>query len=128
MYNAIPLLGRVLLALIFVTSVSGKFGPGFTGTQQYMAAYGMSATAFWLMIGIILELGGAISVLLGVYARVGAGALILFLVPVTLIFHTNFSEQTQMIMFMKNVSITGGLLLLASFGAGEWALDRLWRK
>jgi putative oxidoreductase len=87
----------------------------------------MSATAFWLTLAIILELGGAVSVILGIYDRIGALALIAFLVPVTLIFHTNFAERMQMIMFMKNTAMVGGLLLLAYYGGGRWAVDRLWR-
>jgi putative oxidoreductase len=128
MKNAIPLLGRVLLGLLFAMSVMGKFGPGFQSTQQYMASVGMGATAFWLVIGIILELFGALSVILGVYPRLGAASLILFMVPVTFIFHTNFADQMETIQFMKNLSVTGGLILLAWYGGGEWTLDALWRK
>jgi putative oxidoreductase len=128
MKNAIPLLGRVLLGLLFGMSVMGKFGPGCQSTQQYMASMGMGATAFWLVIGIILELFGALSVILGVYSRLGAASLILFMVPVTFIFHTNFADQMETIQFMKNLSVTGGLILLAWYGGGGWTLDALWRK
>jgi len=128
MKNGTPFVGRLLLAAIFVTSGLGKLGPGFAQTQQYMQSVGMSATAFWLTLGIILELGGGVMLLLGLYARTGAAMLILFLVPVTFIFHTDFSDQMQMIMFMKNVSMTGGLVLAAFYGPGGWTVDRLWRR
>lgn len=127
MKNVIVLAGRVLLAAIFVTSGLGKLGAGFAQTQHYMQSVGMSATAFWLTLGVILELGGGVMVLLGLYARIGALMLIVFLVPVTFIFHADFADQTQMIMFMKNISMTGGLVLAAVYGGGEWTIDRLWR-
>jgi putative oxidoreductase len=128
MMNAIPLIGRILLAVIYLNSGLNKLGPGFTQTQQYMEVNGMSATAFWLTVGIFLELAGAVMVLLGVYARVGAVMLMLFMVPVTFIFHLDFADRMQMIAFMKNWSMIGGLVLMAYYGAGRWSLDRLWRK
>jgi putative oxidoreductase len=127
MKGIVPFIGRLLLAAIFVQSGMGKLGAGFASTQQYMAANGMNATAFWLTIGIILELGGALLVILGIYARIGAIALILFMVPVTFIFHFDLADRMQMIQFMKNWAVTGGLVLLAWYGAGRWRLDRLWR-
>jgi putative oxidoreductase len=66
-------------------------------------------------------------VILGIYPRIGAIALIAFLLPVTFIFHLNWAERMQQIMFLKNIAMTGGLLLLAYFGGGQWRLDRLWQ-
>lgn len=127
MKDIFPLLGRILLAAIFLQSGWGKLGEGFGGTQQYMAAHGMNATAFWLTIGIFLELVGGVMALLGIYAGIGSVMLIAFLVPVTFIFHGDIGERTQMIAFMKNWAMTGGLILLAYYGAGRLSLDRLWR-
>jgi putative oxidoreductase len=95
----------------------------FSGTQQYMAAYGMPMTSLFLIGAIILEVGGGLSILLGYKAKWGALALIIFIIPATLIFHTNFSDQTQMIMFMKNIAILGGLVLIVANGAGSLSLD-----
>lgn len=116
------LIGRVLLAVIFFMAGINKIGnPG--GTQQYMAAHGMPLTALFLAAAIIIELGGSISLFLGYKARWGAWILVIFMIPTTLIFHTNFAEQGQVIHFMKNLSMTGGLLYVATYGAGGLSLD-----
>ena len=122
MHRYLPLLGRILLGLIFVMSGANKI-TGFDGTQQYMAAQGMPATAFFLTGAIAVEILGGLSVILGYRGRLGAAALILFLIPATLIFHTDFSDQTQMIMFLKNLSIMGGLLLVTAYGTGPLSLS-----
>jgi len=124
MRSYLPLLGRILLGLIFVMSGMTKI-TGFEATQQQMASQGMPLTAFLLVGAIVLEIGGGLSVILGLWARVGAAALFLFLIPATLIFHTDFSDQTQMIMFLKNLSIMGGLLLLMAFGSGAYRVQTL---
>lgn len=122
MKKFIPLFGRIMISAIFLKSGIGKIFD-FAGTQQYMAAYGMSWTAFFLVCAIILEVTGGLSILLGYKTRYGAFALLVFLIPATMIFHTKFSDQVQMIMFMKNLAIMGGLLMLASFGPGPISLD-----
>lgn len=124
MRSYVPLIGRILLGLIFVMSAFSKI-TGFEGTQQYMASKGMPATAFFLVAAIIVEALGGLSVILGAWSRVGAAALVLFLIPATLIFHTDFSQQTQVIMFLKNVSIMGGLLLLIAYGSGPYSIRSL---
>ena len=117
-----PLLGRILLSIIFLKAGFGKI-TNPAGTQQYMSAYGMPMAGFFLYCAIIIELGGGLSVLLGYKARWGALTLALFLVPVTLIFHTKFADQVQVVMFMKNLAIIGGLLMLTSAGPGPISLD-----
>jgi uncharacterized membrane protein YphA (DoxX/SURF4 family) len=70
-----------------------------------------------------LELVGSITILLGYHARFGALLLLIFLIPTTLIFHTNFTDPMQKIHFMKNVSMFGGCLILLASGAGRFGLD-----
>ncbi len=118
----VPLVGRIFLAAIFVMSGVGKIAHP-QGTQQFMAAAGMPATGFFLAGAIVLELAGAVSLLLGYWTRVGAALLLVFMVPATLIFHTNFADQIQMIMFMKNLAMMGGLLYVLTFGPGAVSLD-----
>ena len=122
MQRYLPLLGRILLGLIFVMSGANKI-TGFEGTQQYMAAQGMPATAFFLTGAIVVEILGGLSVIVGYRGRLGAAALVLFLIPATLIFHTDFSDQTQMIMFLKNLSIMGGVLLVTAYGTAPLSLS-----
>jgi len=117
MQRYLPLIGRILLGLIFVMSGFNKI-TGFDGTQQYMASYGMPMTSLLLVGAIAVEIVGGLFVIFGVFPRLGAAALVLFLIPASLIFHTDFSEQTQLIMFLKNLSIMGGLLLVVAYGSG----------
>lgn len=118
----ISLTGRILLVLIFLNSGIGKIG-NFEGTAQYMAKIGMPFTNYFLIGAIFLELVGSITAILGFYTRFGALLILIFLIPTTLIFHTNFGDKIQMIMFMKNVSMFGGCLLLLSHGPGRLSLD-----
>lgn len=123
MNNWLSLAARVLLSALFLMSGINKIlNPA--DTQQYMASYGMPLTGLFLLGAIALELAGGLSVLLGYKARWGAIALIIFLIPATLIFHTNFADQMQTIQFMKNLAILGGLLMIIQSGSGDIAIKR----
>jgi len=122
-----PIVGRILLSLIFVISGLGKIG-GWKQTAGYMASKGMPIVPLFLVGAIVIEIVGGLSVLLGIKARIGAAALFVFLIPTTLIFHNFWAyegmvHQTQMIMFMKNLAIMGGLILVIGFGAGSLSID-----
>jgi putative oxidoreductase len=93
-------------------------------TKSYMAAAGMPLVSLFLVLAILAEIGGSLSVLLGLLTRWGAVVLIVFLFPAILIFHTNFGDHVQWIMFQKNVSMLGGLIMLAIAGPGDWSLDK----
>lgn len=93
-------------------------------TQEYMSAYGIPLTSLFLIIAIAVEILGGLSVLLGIKPRWGAVALALFLLPATFIFHTNFSDQMQQIMFFKNLAMLGGLLMIVQYGGGNIVLRR----
>ncbi|BAK78402.1 DoxX family protein [Pseudogulbenkiania sp. NH8B] len=105
---------RVLLAQLFIISGFGKI-TGYAGTQGYMQAMGVPGALLPLVI--LVELGGGLLLVAGLFTRWVALALAGFTLVSALIFHTHFADQIQMIMFMKNLSITGGLLLLAFPGA-----------
>ena len=122
MQDSGSLLSRLLISAIFIYAGLGKiFDP--TSTMGYMKSTGMPAVRFFLVMAIIFELAGGISVLIGYKARLGALGLIVFLIPVTLIFHNNFSDQTQLIMFMKNMAILGALIAIVINGSGGMSLD-----
>ena len=127
MQNPLALVGRVLLALIFVTSGFGKI-MGFDGATGYIASKGLPAPALFAVVAIVIELGGGLAVLFGFYSRWAALALAVFTVAAALLFH-NFwvvppaQVMEQQINFWKNISITGGFLLLAAFGPGAISLD-----
>lgn len=123
----LTLLGRILLSLIFILSGLGKIGD-WSGTAGSMAAKGMVAVPFFLTMAILFELGGGLTVLLGFKARLGAWALVFYLIPVSLIFHnfwafTGAEQRMQVINFLKNLAIMGGLLLVALRGAGKPCID-----
>lgn len=121
------LLGRWLLSIIFILSGIGKL-LDYSGTAHYMTAQGMTFVPFFLIAAALVEIIFGLAVFLGFKARLGALVLMLFLIPVTLIFHDFWNQgpetyQLQMIMFMKNVAIFGGLLILACAGPGKLSLD-----
>jgi putative oxidoreductase len=128
----VPLFARVLLSAIFIMSGVGKI-LDWSGTAGYMASQNMPAVPFFLLMAIIFEIVGGLLVLVGFRARIGALILLVFLVPATLIFHDFWSfpqdqQQNQMIHFMKNTSIMGGLLMVLGFGAGGLSVDARRRK
>jgi putative oxidoreductase len=125
--KAFPMLiGRILLVVIFLYSGITKI-EDFGGTSQFMASHGMPYANFFLVGAIFFELVGSATVILGYFARFGALLLLIFLIPTTLIFHSNLADQMQFLMFMKNVSMFGGCLILLASGAGRFSLDSLLR-
>ena len=115
------LAGRVFLAAIFLLSGLGKIG-AYTGTAAYMASVGVPGALLPLVIAT--EVLGALAIIIGWKTRVAAFVLAGFTLLSALIFHSNFADQIQMIMFLKNIAIAGGFLLLVASGAGAFSLDR----
>ena len=114
------LVARILLSHIFILAGINKIS-GYAGTQGYMESVGVPGMLLPLVI--ILEIGGGLAVLVGWQTRMAAYALAGFTALAAIIFHSNLADQMQMIMFMKNCAISGGLLLLAVNGAGALSLD-----
>jgi len=110
---------RLFLAQIFLLSGIFKIS-GYEGTQGYMDAMGVPGMLLPLVI--LLEVGGGLAIIAGWQTRIISIALAVFAVVAAVIFHNNFSDQMQMIMFMKNVAIAGGFILLAVHGAGGYSL------
>ena len=122
-----PLAGRVLIALIFVLSGFGKI-TGFEGTVGYIASNGLPLPQLAAIGAIIVELGGGILLVVGWKARWAAAAMLVFTALASLIFHNFWAvpadqAQNQMIHFMKNISILGGLLYVIVHGSGPLSVD-----
>ncbi len=118
------LIGRVLIAVLFVLSGWGKIG-GYAGTQGYMQSAGVPGGLLPLVI--LLELGGGLAIVAGFYTRVVALLLAGFSVLAALLFHTG-ADQIQQIMFMKNLGLAGGFLFLVANGAGRLSVDHLLKR
>ena len=122
-----PLAGRILIALIFIMSGFGKI-TGFDGTVGFIASKGLPLPQLAALGAIVVELGGGILLVAGWKARWAAAAMFVFTAVAALIFH-NFwgvpaaEAQNQMIHFMKNVSMLGGLLYVVVYGSGPLSLD-----
>ncbi len=112
--------GRVLLSIMFIMAGFSKIG-GYAGTQGFMESMGVPGMLLPLVI--LLELGGGLLLLAGWQSRIIAFLLAGFTLLAGLIFHTNFADQMQMILFMKNLAIAGGLLFVVANGPGQWSVD-----
>ncbi|RWR01041.1 membrane protein [[Pantoea] beijingensis] len=119
------LIARILLPILFITAGWGKI-TGYAGTQQYMESMGVPG--FFLPLTILLEFGGGLAVLFGFLTRTTALFTAGFTLLTALIFHSNFTEGMNQLMFMKNLSIAGGFLLLAVSGPGAFSIDRALNK
>jgi putative oxidoreductase len=111
---------RVLMSQIFIISGIGKI-TGYAGTQAYMAKMGVPGALLPLVI--LTEVGGGLALLFGFKTRWVALALAGFTLLSALIFHLDFKDQMQMINFMKNLAIAGGLLMFVRYGAAEPSID-----
>ncbi|MGQ9496264.1 MAG: DoxX family protein [Thermoanaerobaculaceae bacterium] len=121
------LMGRVLLAMIFLMAGMRKM-LAFQGTAADMSSKGVPLVTLALAVTILLEVMGGLSIILGFKARLGAALLALFRIPVTLVYHNFWAfdgqeRQMQMLQFMKNLAIMGGLLQVAHFGPGPGSMD-----
>ncbi len=122
-----PFAGRLLLAFMFVFSGVGKIG-SYAGTAGYMAAKGLPFPELLLPLVIAVEVGGGLMLVFGWHARLAAFALCGFTFLAALVFHNFWAvpgdqAQNQMIHFMKNVTIMGGMMYVMAFGAGPLSLD-----
>jgi putative oxidoreductase len=112
--------GRILLSLIFIISGFGKIA-NYAGTQGYMESMGVPGALLPLVIAV--ELLGGLAVILGWHTRLAAFLLAGFSLVSGVIFHANFGDQMQTIMFLKNLALAGGFLMIVSHGAGPYSID-----
>ena len=113
------------VGVLFITAGWGKI-TAYSGTQQYMEAMGVPG--FMLPLVILLEFGGGLAILFGFLTRTTALFTAGFTLLTAFLFHSNFAEGVNSLMFMKNLTISGGFLLLAITGPGAYSIDRLLNK
>ena len=113
-------IARMMLGHLFLIAGWQKIG-GYEGTQGYMESVG--EPGMLLPLVVLLELGAGLAIIIGWQTKLAAASLALFTIASAVLFHHNFSDQMQTIMFMKNIAISGGLMLLAVYGAGACSLD-----
>lgn len=116
------LVARILMPILFITAGWGKI-TSYAGTQQYMEAMGVPG--FMLPLVILLEFGGGLAILFGFLTRFTALFTAGFTILTAFLFHSNFAEGVNQLMFMKNLSIAGGFLVLGLVGPGAYSIDRL---
>jgi len=120
MAGLIQLLGRIMLALIFILAGVGKIMDP-AGTIGYMDAMGVPSMLFWPTVA--LEILGGLALVVGYKTPVAAFALAIFSISAAVLFHSDFGDKMQMILFLKNIALAGGLLLLAVSGTTAYSLD-----
>jgi putative oxidoreductase len=120
MEQLLNIAARLLMAQIFILSGWSKIA-AYGSTQQYFAKLGIPGAV--VPLAILIELGGGLALLFGIKTRWVAAVLALFTVATALVAHSNFADQMQMINFMKNLAMAGGLLLFVKHGAGSPSID-----
>ena len=118
----LPFAGRLMIGLPFAMSGLSKLG-AYSATIGMISAVGLPVPPLAFAVSVAIELGGGLLLIVGYRARYVAAALALFSLATALSFHSNFADQNQMIHFLKNVMMAGGLLQIAAFGAGALSID-----
>ncbi|MCU7370713.1 DoxX family protein [Paucibacter sp. O1-1] len=121
--SVLPLIGRLLVATIFLVSAFGKLAAP-AGTIGYIASVGLPAPTLAFVAALVAELGGGVLLVLGYRTRLVAAALALFSVASALLFHNALGDQNQLFHFLKNIAMAGGLLQFVAFGAGSFSVDQ----
>ncbi len=125
--GVVPLVGRILISIVFILGGIGKI-TGFSMEEGMVAAKHLPMPAVALGIALVVELVGGLAILLGLFTRFTAWILFLYLIPITFLFHNfwafgGMDRIDPMIHFEKNLAIMGGLLVLATYGAGAYSID-----
>jgi len=121
-YSALPLIGRILIAVLFLLAGFGKVADP-SGTIAYIGTAHLPFPQIAYAASTVIELAGALLLIAGYHTRFAAAVLAIFTLAAAAVFHNNFADQNQMIHFLKNISIAGGLLQVVAFGAGGVSLD-----
>jgi len=118
----LPFVGRLLIGLPFAMSGLGKLA-AYGATTGMISAAGLPVPPLAFAVAVAVELGGGLLLIAGYHTRLVAGVLAAFTLAAAISFHNNFADQNQMINFLKNVMMAGGLLQIVAFGAGALSVD-----
>lgn len=118
----LPLVGRILIAAIFLLSGASKVAAP-AATIGYIQSVGLPLPALGFAIAVLVEIGGSIALVAGYRTRLVAAIMALFTVATALAFHSDLADQNQFVHFFKNLAMAGGLLQVVAFGAGRFSLD-----
>ena len=121
MNNALDLIGRVLISSLFLVSAFNKIF-SIDGSMDWMEGFGVPG--FLIYPAIILEIILPLFVIVGYRARISAGLLAIFCLATAFIFHLDFSNQMQLVSFLKNIGLAGGFLFIVVNGTRDWSVDR----
>jgi len=126
--HAAALVGRILLAWMFIHSGFGKIG-GFDGTVAYIASKGLPMPQVAAVLAIVVELVGGIMLAVGFKARWAAIVIAIFSIAAGVLFHNYWAveaaqQMSQSINFWKNITIAGGMLMVFAFGPGRYSVDK----
>ena len=123
--NIVTLIGRIGLCLLFLLGGWGKL-MNSAGTQAMLAGHNLPMVQVAWVIAVVVELGGGLAILFGLFTRPVALVLAIWCVATALIGHSNFADRNMEIHFLKNIAMAGGFLYVMLLGAGAWSVDG-WR-
>ena len=121
MANILDLIGRILISALFLISAFNKIF-NLEGSMSWMEGFGIPG--FLIFPAIAVEVILPVLVIIGYQARIAAGILAVFCLMTAFIFHFDFSNQSQLISFLKNIGLAGGFLFIVANGTKDWAVDR----
>ena len=121
MINSLDLFARVLISVLFLLNGVFKIS-NYEGSVDWMESFGLPGIL--IIPAIILEIIGPILIILGYQAKLAAGLLSLFCIATGVIFHNDFSDQTQLTSFLKNIALAGGFLFIFINGTRNFSLDK----
>ena len=121
MANLLDLIGRILISALFLISAFNKVF-NLDGSMGWMESFGVPG--FLIFPAIVIEIILPILVIVGYQARIAAGVLATFCLLTAFIFHFDFSDQSQLVSFLKNFGLAGGFLFIVANGTKDWAVDK----
>ena len=121
MANVFDLIGRILISTLFLISAYNKIF-NLDGSMSWMESFGVPS--FLIFPGIAIETILPVLIIVGYQARIAAGILAIFCLMTAFLFHFDFSDQSQLVSFLKNIGLAGGFLFIVANGTKDWAVDR----